>query len=75
MVMSTMESINRSFSAGEALSVLSLTRLIEKAAILRNRNRVRFNCDKPTMLLSRLGAIRNFRGSKCVSISTGCSEL
>ena len=70
-----MESINRSFSAGEALSVLSLTRLIEKAAILRNRNRIRFNCDKPAMLLSRLDAIQNFSGAKCVLISIGYPEF
>ena len=75
MVMSTIESIKRASSDGEALSVLSLIRLIEKAAILRNINRLTINRDKPAMLLNCSGVIRKFKGSKCVSTSIGCPEV
>ena len=46
MVISTMVFINSEFSAGEAVSVLSLTRLIEKAAILCGKNCIIVNRDE-----------------------------
>ena len=45
-------------SAGETLSVLSLIRLTEKAAILWNTNHITVNRDKPAMLLNSPCAIR-----------------
>ncbi len=62
MVISTMDFINKESTAGATLSVLSLTRLIEKAAILRNSNHN--TVKRPKSFHGETD--RAFRGLKCV---------